>query len=105
MRLRYNLPMSSPSMMSRLEATVYGLVQGVFFRQFTLREAQRLNVVGWVANLPDGTVRVVAEGEEPALRSLLDFLRQGPPAAQVERVAVDWSTGAGEFIDFRVRYL
>lgn len=92
-------------MTSRLEATVHGLVQGVFFRQFTLREAQQLNVVGWVANLPDGTVRVVAEGEEFALRNLLDFLHQGPPAAHVEKVVVDWSAGVGEFINFRVRYL
>ena len=92
-------------MMIRVEATVHGLVQGVFFRQFTLREAQRLNVVGWVANLMDGTVHVVAEGEESVLRGLLDLLHQGPPAAQVERVTVDWSAGTGEFIDFRVRYL
>ncbi len=88
-----------------MEATVHGLVQGVFFRQHTLRQAQRLNLTGWVANLPDGNVRVVAEGEESALRALLDFLHRGPPAAQVKRVAVEWSTGAGEFSDFRVRYL
>lgn len=97
--------MSLPSMLSRIEATVHGLVQGVFFRQFTLREAQRLNIVGWVANLPDGTVRVVAEGEDSTLRGLVDFLHQGPSAAQVERVTVNWSAGTGEFIDFRVRYL
>lgn len=88
-----------------MEATVYGLVQGVFFRQFTLQQAQRLNIVGWVANLPEGAVRVVAEGEESALRRLLDLLQQGPPAAQVERVIVDWSAAGGEFTDFRVRYL
>ena len=54
-------PASSPSL-ARLEATVFGLVQGVYFRQYTWQEARQLNLVGWVANQPDGTVRVVAEG-------------------------------------------
>ncbi len=88
-----------------MEATVNGLVQGVFFRQHTLQEAHHLGLVGWVANLPDGSVRVIAEGDEATLRRLLDFLHKGPPAARVENVAVEWSAAAGEFNAFRVRYL
>jgi acylphosphatase len=88
-----------------MEASVIGQVQGVFFRQFTLREAQRLKLLGWVANRADGTVRVVAEGDENVLRQLLGFLHQGSPAACVDEVAVEWSTATGEFTDFRVRYL
>lgn len=88
-----------------MEATVIGLVQGVFFRQFTLREAQRLKLLGWVANRADGSVRVVAEGDENILRQLLASLHQGPPAARVDEVAVEWSAATGEFTDFRVRYL
>lgn len=95
----------SLSEMTRMEATVKGLVQGVFFRQYTLQEAQRLGLFGWVANLPDGSVRVVAEGDEAILRRLLDFLHKGSPAARVDTVAVEWSAAAGEFNAFRVRYL
>jgi acylphosphatase len=91
--------------MARLEATVFGLVQGVFFRQFTQQEANRLQLVGWVANRPDGAVAVVAEGDEAALRQLVERLRQGPPTARVDSVKTDWSAATGEFTDFRARYL
>ena len=90
---------------ARMEATVTGLVQGVFFRQYTLREARRLNLMGWVANRPDGSVQVVAEGDKGALSHLLEFLHSGSPSARVEDVTVAWSNPSGEFIDFRVRYL
>ncbi len=89
----------------RLEATVYGLVQGVFFRQYTLQEAKQLKLVGWVANHSDGTVRVVAEGEQGALQRLLDYLHRGSPSARVERVEAAWTDATGDFIDFRTRYL
>ena len=100
--------MSSPSTASspplaRLEATVYGLVQGVYFRQYTWQEARQLNLVGWVANQPDGTVRVVAEGPEAALRQLLSFLHRGSPAARVERVESAWPVATGAFVAFQVR--
>lgn len=90
---------------ARIEATVTGLVQGVFFRQYTLREALQLNLVGWVANRPDGSVQLIAEGDETDLRQLLVFLHAGSPSAQVEDVTFTWSTATGEFTDFRVRYL
>lgn len=88
-----------------MEATVTGLVQGVFFRQSTQREALRLGLVGWVANRVDGAVHVVAEGDEGVIRQFLEYLHEGPPAARVENVAVEWSAATGEFTDFRVRYL
>lgn len=90
--------------MARLEATVFGLVQGVFYRQYTVQEAKRLRLRGWVANQSDGTVHVVAEGEESELRNLLDFLHRGSPSARVERVKTFWAAATGEFSDFRVRY-
>ncbi len=94
---------SSP--LARLEATVIGRVQGVYFRQYTFQEARRLGVVGWVANQDDGTVRVIAEGPEPALQRLLAILQQGPPAARVERVESQWTAATGAFSEFRVRSL
>jgi acylphosphatase len=78
-------------------------VQGVYFRQHTWQEARRLNLVGWVANQPDGTVRVVAEGPEATLRELLTFLHRGSPAARVERVDSAWAAATGSFVVFQVR--
>jgi acylphosphatase len=95
--------MSSPPT-ARLEATVHGLVQGVYFRQYTWQEAHRLGLTGWVANQSDGTVRVVAEGAEAALQQLLGFLQRGSPAARVERVETVWAAPSGAFTDFQVRH-
>lgn len=95
----------SSSDVACVDATVIGMVQGVFFRQYTLREAKRLNLVGWVANQADGTVRVVAEGERAALSQLLEFLHRGSPASSVSKVTTTWGIAGGEFTDFRVRYL
>jgi len=96
-------PPSFATPLSRLEATVHGFVQGVYFRQYTWQEARRLNLVGWVANRPDGTVRVVAEGPEAALRQLLEFLHRGSPEARVERVESAWPAATGTFVAFQVR--
>ena len=88
----------------RLHALVYGRVQGVNFRFYTQKEAAALQVTGWVANRPEGSVEVMAEGEEAALKKLLAFLNRGPSSARVERVETDWTEGTGEFDRFRVRY-
>lgn len=88
----------------RLEAKVYGRVQGVFFRQTTLHEARQLNLTGWVRNEPDGTVQVIAEGDEQALRQFYAYLRQGPPGARVERIVENWQNAAPQFPQFSVRY-
>ena len=91
--------------MKRLEATVYGRVQGVSFRYYTQREAQQYTLTGWVANKRDGTVKVVAEGAEKELKQLLDFLHRGPTMARVDRIDVDWMEATGEFTQFDVRWL
>ena len=67
---------------------VTGRVQGVFFRASTAREAARLGILGHAANLPDGSVEVLAAGPPAALDELHRWLHQGPPAARVERVDV-----------------
>jgi acylphosphatase len=89
--------------MKRLTASVYGRVQGVYFRHYTSLEANRLGLTGWVHNEADGSVGVVAEGPEDSLRRLLDFLRLGPSSATVERVEVVWSEAGGDFTAFAVR--
>jgi acylphosphatase len=65
---------------------VTGVVQGVGFRWFVAREAERLGLRGWVRNLADGSVEVVAAGEEAQIREMHQKLTVGPRLAQVERV-------------------
>lgn len=92
------------SSLQRLEATVFGHVQGVFFRDTTRKQARRRGITGWVRNERDGTVRVVAEGEREDLEALVSFLQRGPSAAHVERVETKWQDASGEFSGFHVRY-
>ncbi len=87
----------------RLDATVMGRVQGVGFRFFVVREAMALELAGWVANTPDGSVRCVAEGPRGDLEALLRRLREGPPAAIVERVSTAWMPATGTLGSFGVR--
>lgn len=89
---------------SRLQAQVYGYVQGVNFRWYTRRNATRLGLKGYVRNCEDGTVEVVAEGEQDALQELLDWLHRGPSLARVEKVEAEWEEATGEYGTFEVRY-
>jgi len=88
----------------RAEATVRGIVQGVNYRWFAQRRATELELVGFVRNMPDGSVQVVVEGKRAAIEQLLEALRVGPAAAVVESVTVEWSAPQGEFERFEVRY-
>lgn len=67
---------------------ISGRVQGVFFRACTRDEARRLGVKGWVRNLPDGRVEVLAQGNLEQLKALEAFCRKGPPHARVHNVEV-----------------
>lgn len=66
-----------------------GRVQGVFFRGTTQREARKLGVTGYAKNLPDGSVEVLACGEETRVASLRDWLWTGPSSAKVTRVSCE----------------
>ncbi len=91
--------------LASVKATVYGFVQGVFFRDFVSRRAAELGLTGYVRNLPSGeAVEVQAEGERQQLEKLINHLRVGPPAARVEKVEVKWSDHTGSYFDFSVRY-
>ena len=91
-------------MVTRLHLKIYGDVQGVFFRANTQSAASKIGVSGWVRNLPDGSVEVLAEGEKEKLEKLLRWCRHGPASATVERIEEGWSEGKKEFSDFEVRY-
>jgi len=80
------------------------LVQGVGFRYFVQRVANRCNVTGYVTNLRGGEVKVLAEGPREALSLLLQELRKGPPLSSVEEVQVNWEEYRGRFKDFSIRF-
>jgi DNA ligase D-like protein (predicted 3'-phosphoesterase) len=72
-----------------IRALIRGEVQGVGFRDATVRRAHALGVMGWVRNSEDSTVAVHVEGPSEAVEQLLEFLRKGPPAANVSEVQVE----------------
>jgi acylphosphatase len=72
----------------RKRLRIEGRVQGVAFRASTVTTARALGLRGWVANRPDGSVEVLAEGAEPAMTALLRWCHTGPPAARVDHVEV-----------------
>lgn len=90
--------------MERLEATVRGRVQGVGFRRYVRGWARRLGLTGWVRNEPDGSVRLVAEGEPAALDRLVRLLWGGPPPADVEAVDASRTEAEGAFAAFDVAF-
>ena len=69
---------------------IYGKVQGVFFRASAQAKASELGVVGWVRNLPNGTVEVHAEGNQGSLDQFIEWCRMGPPSAKVSQCDLDW---------------
>lgn len=87
----------------RIYAIVSGRVQGVFFRSEMRRIAKDLGIKGWVRNLPDGRVEVLAEGEKDKIDNLIEFLKKGTPAARVDNVDVKTEEYKDEFEDFDVR--
>ncbi len=96
--------MESECEKARVHVFVSGRVQGVFYRMFTVREATALGLRGEVRNLPDGRVEVVAEGDAGTLRAFIERLREGPAAATVRDVAVEWESYCGEAEGFRIEY-
>ena len=88
---------------ARLRAVVQGYVQGVSFRYYTQRRAKELGLTGYVRNLWDGSVEVLAEGPRRDVEELLAFLYVGPRTAEVTQVDVQWSAPSGEYGRFEVR--
>lgn len=87
----------------RAKALIRGRVQGVGFRYFAERHANVLGITGFVRNLFDGSVEVVAEGERNKVDLFLKELERGPHYARVENVDLSWHSPTGEFGGFSVR--
>ena len=91
-------------LVKRIHAIVKGKIQGVSYREFTRREAEALGVAGFVRNLKDGNVEIVAEGEEKKLKDFERKFRKGPLMAFVTDVELKEEPATGEFDGFDLRY-
>lgn len=89
--------------MPRNHIIIRGDVQGVGFRFFTLREAQRWGVAGWVRNCMDGTVEIEAQGEATTLERFVAAVSQGPSYSSVDRAEVKRIEEIPSERDFRIR--
>ena len=91
--------------MAHLSATVYGRVQGVFFRYFVRNIARNLGLKGYVRNLPSGdAVEIQAEGDKQQLEKLIEQLKIGPSGARVKNVEINWLNYSGQFATFSISY-
>lgn len=91
-------------MKSQFTAIITGRVQMVMFRDFVQRKARGLGLVGFVQNLSDGSVNVVASGEKELLEQLVSYLNKGPLLARVESVSVTWGNPSLNLRDFKIIY-
>ncbi len=83
---------------------VRGIVQGVGYRFFAERRAGQLGVKGWVKNLPDGTVEVVAVAEESVLQRFIQDLEKGPPSARVTGIEIEDYNLLDEVSGFTIKF-
>ena len=91
-------------MIERLRLIVEGRVQGVFYRRFIADKAAELALKGWVRNLQDGNVEILAEGERASLEDIIQHCQKGPPGAKVGQVKREWLKATHDLTTFRVIY-
>ena len=90
-------------MRKRINLKIYGKVQGVFFRDSSRAEAKELNLSGWARNETDGTVEIVAEGDDKDLNKFIEWCKYGPDHAEVEKVDVRWVKPTKELDGFIIK--
>ena len=84
--------------MKQVHMYISGFVQGVGFREYVRREAKKVGIVGWVRNLEDRRVELIAQAEEETLKKFVKIASRGPFLAEVKSVSIDWQT-SGELFD------
>ena len=82
---------------------ITGFVQGVGYRQFVKRQARRLDLTGWVRNLPDGSVEAIVSGPKEKIEELIKHCRKGPFLSEVHNVTISWDETGEEFEGFTIR--
>lgn len=90
--------------MKNYEIIVTGRVQGVGFRHYTLQKANELGICGWVKNMPDDSILIVAQGDEPVIKTFIDFLYIGPTRSRVIQVSKSEIISSTNFHNFSVKY-
>jgi len=90
--------------MYQLHAYADGRVQGVNFRYYVQRKASELNLVGYVRNLPDGRVEILAQGAKEDLEKLIAYVRSNPGISFVTELVIDWEEPKGKFDSFKIRF-
>lgn len=90
--------------MKMTHVIVEGQVQGVFFRDYTRRQARDLNLLGWVRNLRNGKVEVMLAGADQDVAAMLDWLKQGSPRSRVDNLLVETVESDEDPATFEVRY-
>jgi len=89
-------------MKSSAHIVISGMVQGVGFRYFVHHHASQLGLTGWVRNLSNGDVEIMAEGNREFVESLIVYARRGPRSAVVSNTDVTWKEPSGQFERFNV---
>jgi len=87
----------------KMVASVQGRVQGVGFRYFVMQEVRNMPISGYVKNMQDGTVEVVAEGDENQLKRLIEALGTGPDYSRVDTCCVQWLPFENSFNNFQMK--
>jgi acylphosphatase len=82
--------------------TIHGTVQGIFYRQFVVEQAEKYKLRGFVRNLPDSVVEVIAEGEKDNLAKFESQLKVGPPRSQIRHIQKEEKKFSGDFTEFKV---
>lgn len=90
--------------MVEVQCVVSGKVQNVAYRAYVQDAATKLRVTGFVRNLPDGTVEVVAQAHADVLKEFIEYLWEGSVHSKVEGVAAEWRSVKEEYTDFGIRY-
>ena len=93
---------STQATMTARQVIYSGRVQGVGFRAAMRQIAAGFEVTGWVKNRPDGSIELLADGEEESIKEIISWAHHGPSAARVDDVDVRWRGYTGEFADFRI---
>lgn len=87
-----------------VKANISGMVQGVGFRYYVWHQARHLGLNGYVRNLPDGSVKAEAEGEEGNLQQFIEAVKRGPSGAVVDEVKIEWKECTGEYREFNITH-
>ena len=90
--------------MVQIRCVVSGRVQAVAYRAYVEVSATELKVTGYIRNLPDGTVEVVARGDPTTLKEFVEYLHEGSLLSEVETVAVEWESIKSNYDDFSIRH-